>query len=191
MVIRAVLFIPYVLPAVVVANIWQNLLDPDLGFPSILLNMGFSIFDKALLGNASTALFTIFFVSNWRWWVFLMILLLAALQNVPDELYESARLDGANSVQSFFYITIPGIRPTLVFLILMVCIWTFQVFDYVRILTDGSPAGATEVLGTLVYKHAFKRLEVGYASAMGLTMSFVSGIFISLFLILKKAGWDI
>ena len=98
-----------------------------------------------ILGNAQTVLPAIAFVDNWPWWGFLMVLFLASMQNIPPDLYESARLDGANRWQEFRDITMPGIRPTFVFMILMTTIWSFLTFDYIWILTQGGPAGASEV----------------------------------------------
>ena len=131
------------------------------------------------------------FVDNWHWWGFLMVLFLAAMQNIPADLYEAARIDGANPWQEFWNVTIPGIRPTLVFMLLMTAIWSFLVFDYIWILTQGGPAGASEVLGTLVIKNAFFRFEAGYGAAIGLTMSFLAGIMILIFVLLRRRGWEI
>ena len=108
-----------------------------------------------------------------------MVLFLAAMQNIPPDLYEAARLDGASRWQEFRDITIPGIRPTLVFMMLMTTIWSFLTFDYIWILTQGGPAGASEVLSVLVYKNAFLKLEAGYAGAIGLTMGFFVGMVIA------------
>ncbi|HEY7037031.1 MAG TPA: sugar ABC transporter permease, partial [Thermomicrobiales bacterium] len=108
----------------------------------------------------------------------------------PD-LYEAARLDGASRFQEFRDVTLPGIRPTLVFMIMMTSIWSFLTFDYIWILTQGGPAGASEVLSVLVYKNAFQRFEAGYAAAIGLTMSALVGIVISIFIVLRKRGWEI
>jgi raffinose/stachyose/melibiose transport system permease protein len=188
---RTTLFIPYVLPAVITASIWRNLLSPTLGLGPLLANWGIPGLDRAYLGQPETALIAIAFVDNWHFWGFLMVLFLAAMQNIPPELYEAARIDGASRWQEFRYITLPGIRPTIVFMLLMVAIWSFLVFDYVWILTQGGPAGASDVLGTLVYKQAFMRFEAGYASAIGLTMSFFAGLIIALFLYLRRRGWEI
>ena len=121
----------------------------------------------------------------------LVVLFLAAMQNIPADLYESARLDGASRWQEFRDITIPGIRPTLVFMILMTAIWSFLTFDYIWILTQGGPAGASEVLSVLVFKQAFQAFRAGYASAIGLTMSILVGFIIGLFGILRRRGWEI
>ncbi len=191
MFIRTSLFIPYVLPAVITASIWRNLLSPTLGIGPLLASWGIPGLDKAFLGQPDTALIAIAFVDNWHFWGFLMVLFLAAMQNIPPELYEAARIDGATRWQEFRFITLPGIQPTIVFMLLMVSIWSFLVFDYVWILTQGGPAGASDVLGTLVFKQAFSRFEAGYASAIGLTMSFLAGLIIILFQYLRRRGWEI
>jgi raffinose/stachyose/melibiose transport system permease protein len=191
MLFRAILFIPYIVPSVVTASIWRNLLHPTLGIGGQLAKAGLPGFDIAFLGQSSTALFAVAFVDNWHWWGFLMVLFLAAMQNIPPYLYEAARIDGATRWQEFRHITIPGIRPTLTFMILMTAIWSFLVFDYIWILTQGGPAGGSEVMGTLVYKNAFNRFEAGYASALGLTMSCFAGIMIAIFAVLRRRGWEI
>jgi raffinose/stachyose/melibiose transport system permease protein len=191
MLFRAILFIPYIVPSVVTASIWRNLLHPTLGVGAQLAKAGIPGLDVAFLGQSSTALYAVAFVDNWHWWGFLMVLFLAAMQNIPPDLYEAARIDGATRWQEFRHITIPGIRPTLTFMILMTAIWSFLVFDYVWILTQGGPAGSSEVMGTLVYKNAFNRFEAGYASALGLTMSCFAGIMIAIFAVLRRRGWEI
>ena len=107
------------------------------------------------------------------------------------ELYESARVDGASAWQEFWHISLPGIRPTLMFLILMVSTWTSMVFDFVLLLTRGGPAGSSELLNTLVMKHAFLRFDAGYATAIGLLLSLISSVFIVMFVILRRRGWEI
>jgi raffinose/stachyose/melibiose transport system permease protein len=188
---RLTLFLPYVLPSVITASLWRILMNPDRGVGAQLTNWGIGGFDRAFLGDPKTVLPAIAFVDNWHWWGFLMILFLASMQNIPGDLYEAARLDGANRWQEFRDVTIPGIRPTLVFMILMTAIWSFLTFDYIWILTQGGPAGSSEVLATLVVKNAIQKLEAGYASAIGLTMSIFVGFIISIFVILRKRGWEI
>jgi raffinose/stachyose/melibiose transport system permease protein len=190
-VFRLSLFIPYVLPSVVSAALWRTLLSPDRGIPAFLTDMGIPGFNKAFLGDSRTALPTIGFVDNWHWWGFLMVLFLASMQNIPPDLYESARLDGANRWQEFRDVTLPGIRPTIVFMILMTTIWSFLTFDYIWILTQGGPARSTEVLAVLVYKEAFRNFNAGYAAAIGLTLSFFVGLVIAGFQILRRRGWEI
>jgi raffinose/stachyose/melibiose transport system permease protein len=188
---RIVLFIPYVLPGVVVAQTWRFLMNPVHGIGAELANIGIRGFDVAFLGNPKTVMPAIAFVDNWQWWGFLMVIFLAAMQNIPKDLYEAARMDGADRWQEFWNVTFPGIRPTIVFMLLMCAIWSFLIFDYIWILTQGGPGGASEVLGTLVVKNAFFKYEAGYAAAIGLAMSFMAGILISIFVFLRRRGWEI
>jgi raffinose/stachyose/melibiose transport system permease protein len=188
---RTALFLPYILPSVISASIWRNLLSPRVGIGAQLSKMGIEGFDVAYLGRPDTALLSIAFVDNWHFWGFLMVLFLAAMQNISPDLYDAAKIDGANRRQEFRHVTIPGIRPTLVFMLMMVAIWSFLAFEYIWILTQGGPAGSSEVLAVLVYKEAFNRFEAGYAAAIGLTMSFFAGLIIGLFVFLRRRGWEI
>jgi raffinose/stachyose/melibiose transport system permease protein len=188
---RLSLFLPYVLPSVITAFIWRVLMNPDRGIGAQLADWGIGGLDKAFLGDPNTVLPAIAFIDNWHWWGFLMVLFLASMQNVPPDLYEAARLDGASRWDEFKDVTIPGIRPTLVFMVLMTCIWSFLTFDYIWILTQGGPAGASEVLSVLVQKNAFLNFEAGYAAAIGVTMSALVGCVIGVFIILRKRGWEI
>jgi raffinose/stachyose/melibiose transport system permease protein len=188
---RMSLFLPYVLPSVVIAFVWRSLMNPDRGAGARLADWGIGGLDQAFLGKTDTVLPAIGFVDNWHWWGFLMVLFLAAMQNIPPDLYEAARLDGASRWQEFRDVTLPGIRPTFVFMIMMTSIWSFLTFDYIWILTEGGPAGASEVLSVLVYKNAFLRFEAGYGAAIGLTMSVLVGIVIAIFVVLRKRGWEI
>lgn len=188
---RSALFIPYILPSVITASIWSNLLSPRRGIGAQLANLGFSSLNRAFLGNPDTALLSIAFVDNWHFWVFLVVLFLAAMQGITPDLYDAAKIDGANRWQEFIHVTIPGIRSTLLFMLMMVAIWSFLVFDYVWLLTQGGPAGSSEVLGTLLYKEAFARFEAGYASAIGLTISFFAAIILGVVAILRRRGVEI
>ncbi|NLG95828.1 MAG: sugar ABC transporter permease [Chloroflexi bacterium] len=188
---RAALFVAYILPSVITANIWSNLMHPRQGLGAQLAKIGIQGLDIAWLGRTDTSLLSVAFVDNWHWWGFLMVLFLTAMQSVPPELYDAAKIDGANRWQEFRHVTIPGIRPTLIFMLLMTGIWSFLAFDYVYILTQGGPAGSSDLLSVIVYKYAFTRFQAGYASAIGLTMSFFAGIIISIFIILRKRGWEI
>lgn len=188
---RLVLFIPYILPSVVTASIWRNLLSPKNGVGAQLANAGMPGLDIAFLGRSDTALLSIAFVDNWHYWGFLMVLFLTAMQAIPLDLYDAAKIDGANRWQLMRYVTLPGIRPTILFMLMMTAIWSFLVFEYVWILTQGGPAGSSEVLGTLVYKQAFNNFEAGYGAAIGLTMSAFAGGIILIFIVLRRLGWEV
>jgi raffinose/stachyose/melibiose transport system permease protein len=130
------------------------------------------------------------FVNNWAWWGFILLLFLTALQSVDQELYDAAKIDGAGRWQQFLNVTLPGIRPTFIFVVLLTIINSLLVFDYIFIITRGGPAGASEVVGTLMWKEAFERFEAGYASAMGLGLSFISGVIVLFFIFLRRRGWE-
>lgn len=191
MIFRTVLFIPYVLPSVINANIWKNLLSPRQGIGAQLAEAGVGGLDIAFLGRPDTALLSIAFVDNWHFWGFLMVLFLTAMQSIPKDLYDAAKIDGANRLNEFLHVTIPGILPTLAFMMMLTAIWSFLVFDYVWIMTQGGPANSSEVLGSYLYKQVFNRFEAGYASAIGLTMSLFAGAIIGMFALLRKRGWEI
>ncbi|MCE2467552.1 MAG: sugar ABC transporter permease [Caldilineaceae bacterium] len=196
---RTLLFIPYVLPSVINANIWRNLMSPRQGLGAQVAQWGentlgtdqLAVFGTAFLGKTETALMSIAFVDNWHFWGFLMVLFLTAMQGISQDLYDAAKIDGANRLNEFIHVTIPGILPTLAFMMLLVAIWSFLVFDYVWILTQGGPASSSEVLGSYLYKQVFNRFEAGYASAIGLSMSLFAGVIIGIFALLRRRGWEI
>lgn len=191
MIFRTIYFIPYILPSVVTAGIWQNLLSPTMGIGAELAKIGINGLDIAYLGKTETALYAVAFVDFWHWWGFLMVLFLTAMQSVPRELYDAAQIDGANRWNEFIHITIPGIRPTLIFMLLMTGIWSFLAFDYVWVLTQGGPAGSSDLLSVLVFKYGLMRFDAGYASSIGITMTFFAGIIIAVYIAMKKKGWEI
>jgi raffinose/stachyose/melibiose transport system permease protein len=191
MLFRTLYFIPYVLASVVNTYVWKLILNPVFGVGPWLAERGFPFLDVRFFGTADTSLYAVAFVDNWHFWGFLVVLYLAAMQGVDSQLYEAARIEGASRWQEFRFVTLPGIRPTLTFTLIMIMIWSFLVFDYIFLLTQGGPAQSSEVLATLVYSTAFYSFRVGYATAIALTMTFFSAVFISLFAILRRMGWEV
>jgi raffinose/stachyose/melibiose transport system permease protein len=184
---RALYFIPYILSTVVSSIIWENLLNPNGGIGAsvgLLRNISF-------FGNQRLALGSVAFVNNWSWWGFLVVMFLAAMQGTDPALYEAARLDGASTWREFVHITLPSIRPVLMFLGLMTIIWSFLVFDYIYIITQGGPNNATQVVGTLMYTEAFSDQAAGYASAMGLFLGVIAIVIVFIFTRLRRRGWNI
>jgi raffinose/stachyose/melibiose transport system permease protein len=188
---RIIFFIPYVVASVVNAQLWRYLFDPRFGIGVVLSQYGITFLDTPVLGNRATALFAVAFVDGWHFWGFLVVVYLSAMVAVDPELYEVARLDGASRFQQFRFVTLPSIRPTLVFTLLMITIWSSLVFDYIYILTGGGPARASEVMGTYLYDTAFKRFDVGYAAAIGLVMSVWVALAVGIFVYLRRRGWQI
>lgn len=189
---RVIYFIPYILATIISAVVWENLLSPTNGVSVGLVSLGIhALANVNFLGDPHLALGSVAFVNNWQWWGFLVVMFLAAMQGTNPALYEAARLDGASSWQEFRFVTLPSIRPTLMFLALMTIIWSFLIFDYIYIMTQGGPAGATQVVGTLLYQEAFNDQAAGYASAMGLMLGFISVIVVVAFTRLRKRGWNV
>jgi raffinose/stachyose/melibiose transport system permease protein len=190
--LRLVYFVPYTIASVVTASVWQNIFDPSRGIGHWLSDVGLPLLGTTpLLGTQSTALPAVAVINVWAFWSFVMVVCLAALQGVDRSLYEAARLEGATRWQQVRYVSIPGIRPVLVFIVVIAVMFSVLVFDYVWITTRGGPAGATEVVGTLLYKEAFERFEAGYAAAVGLSMTVVCGLVAVFYLLLRRRGWEV
>ncbi|MBL8162472.1 MAG: sugar ABC transporter permease [Anaerolineae bacterium] len=188
---RVAYFLPYVFASVVNTQIWRQILHPRVGIGPILADYGITFLDFPIFGTRETALFGVAFVDGWHFWGFLVILYLSAMTAVDVELYEVARLDGASRFQQFRFVTLPSIRPTLVFTILMITIWSSLVFDYVFIMTGGGPANSSEVMGTYLYQNAFQRFDVGYAASIGVMMSIWVMLAVAGFIYLRRRGWEI
>jgi raffinose/stachyose/melibiose transport system permease protein len=189
MLFRVAYFIPYVIASVVSASVWENLLDPQQGLGSALHIPGLD--GTTFFGDPGRALPAVAFVDIWHFWGFLLVLFLAAMQGIDRELYEAARVDGAGLWREFRDITLPAIRPTLLFAVMLVTIWSFLTFDYIYIITQGGPAGATETAATLLYKEVFEYNQAGYAAAMGLTLSLVALLVTALYGLARRLGWRV
>jgi raffinose/stachyose/melibiose transport system permease protein len=189
---RMLLFMPFIIPSVVVASIWRYLLSARFGIGAQLAHLlGIEGLDIAFLGRSNTALLSVAFADNWHFWGFLMVLFLTAMQSIPTDLYDAAKVDGANRWHEFRYVTLPGIRPTVMFMLMMTMIWSFLVFEYIWLMTQGGPGQSSEVLGIVIFKNAFQRFNAGYAAAQGLMISSFAGVIILLFLYLRRRGWEI
>lgn len=192
MFLRTVYFLPYVISAAVAGKIWTAFMNPFYGLNTIFGKLGFESLSKVLwLGDPKIALFSVAFVDNWHWWGFIMVLFLGALQQVDPTLYEAARVDGANGLQELIHVSIPGIRQTIAFILIMTVMWSFLTFDYVYVMTNGGPANSTEIMATLIYKNAFVKYRAGYANALCVLQS---GICILLYFfqkwVSKRGGLD-
>lgn len=168
---RALFLIPWVIPDVATALLWKWLYADEFGVINFLLAK-FSIVNKPVLwlSDPTLAMAAVILVQVWKLYPVMFIVLLAALQNVPKDLYEAAKIDGTTALQRLWYITLPMIRPTSVIITLLASIWTFQAFDIVYLLTGGGPAGSTQILPVLVYEKAFWGSQIGYATALGMLM---------------------
>jgi len=175
---RTIFFMPYVLAEVNVAIMWMLLYnpDPDRG----LLNAVATALGGEPIGwlsNPSLVLFSIFIALTWKYFGFHMLLYLAGLQNIPLELEEAARIDGANSIQNFYYITLPLLGSTIRTSVYLSVLGSIQQFILVWIMTKGGPVNASETLATYMYRFGFVRFQLGYGSAVALYMFILCLIF--------------
>lgn len=167
--IRGILVLPWLLPNIVVALIWLWLLDPTMGFLNqIIMGLGFQ--RQPFLGSIDQAMPTIAAINIWRHAGYTAILIYAGLQTIPKEVYEAAAIDGANEQQMFFGITIPLLRPVLVFVLVTTIIGSFQIFDTIAITTKGGPVDATRVVYWYIYEYAFVRFKMGYATTISVAL---------------------
>jgi sn-glycerol 3-phosphate transport system permease protein len=153
----------------VAATIWALMLNPGTGMLNYLLSL-IGIRGPAWLTDPNAALVSISLVTIWATLGFNTIVLLAGLQGIPEELYESAKIDGAAGLNIFRHITIPMLSPSLFFLLVVNVIQVFQAFTQIHALTRGGPAGATNVLVYSIYLDAFVNFQFGYASAQALVL---------------------
>ncbi len=167
---QVVFFLPVIIATVITARVWQGMIySPVTGVFGLLQRMGIPVVNP--LSQPSLALFGVATVDLWHWWGFLCVIFFAALRQVPAEQIEAARLEGATFFQMMRYVLLPGIKPTIILMMIMTVIWSFLVFDFVYILTQGGPASSSEVLSTLAYRDAFYNLDVGRAAASSIIIS--------------------
>jgi ABC-type sugar transport system permease subunit len=165
-----VLLIPWVAPTVVSALNFLWIYDGSLGVLNYLLVRVFRILPQGVgwLSEPGTAMASVIAVNVWRGFPFFGISFLAGMKAIPGELYEAAAVDGANTLQRFRYVTLPGLKNIVIIVMLLSTIWTFNDFGIVYILTKGGPGGATMVLPVLTYETAFGAQRLGEAIAVAL-----------------------
>lgn len=166
---RAVVFFPLLASAAAAAQIWSYILAPRYGVLTYLLGL-VGIPEIYWLSDPNIALYGILLVEWWRGIGFHIILFLAAMLSVPEELHEAARIDGASAWQVAIRVTIPLMRPVILFSVVMGTIWAFQLFDTVFVLTNGGPVHSTATIVWYIYNHAFRYGQVGMAAAMGVVL---------------------
>ena len=163
--LRAIFFLPYITSFVAISLVWRWMFQPDIGLLNgVLARIGLPA--QPWLSSPATALPSLMLMSVWMYAGYMMIIFLAGLQSIPESLYESARIDGANAWQRFRHITLPMLQPTTLFLLVTMVIFMFQVFTAVYVMTEGGPLHATDVIVYHIYRNAWEYLRMGYASAM-------------------------
>jgi multiple sugar transport system permease protein len=173
--IRSLMMLPWAVPGIVAGVAWLWLLDGSYGLINGLLR-SVGIQGVAWYARSDTAMVAIILPTLWKAFPFFTLTALAAMQAIPEVLYEAARVDGAAAPELFRYITWPGIRAPMLLALVLNSLWAFKEIDIIYATTSGGPAGATDVLAMHVYQTAFEDFNMGPAAALGLLMMVFSGV---------------
>jgi multiple sugar transport system permease protein len=167
-VMRTLYFLPIIFSGVVVSIVWRLLYHPQ-GLINTLLHPLLQSTPRWIT-DSDMAPWALIILNIWQSVGFYMVIFIAGLQNIPDDFYDAARVDGANSAQSFWYITLPLLKPTTLLVTVISIINFFQTFTYQYVMTKGGPSDATNVISLYIYLNAFQYQYMGYASAMSIVM---------------------
>ena len=163
---RSIYFLPVVASAVTVGVTWQLVLHSNIGIFTYWLKL-LGMKDANLLNNTSTALYVVVFVAIWKTFGISAIILVSAIQNISDSLFEAAAMDGAGKIRQFFSVTLPSIMPSFWFLLMTRIIGSLQMFDIVYTMTGGGPSRSTTTMVVYIYDQAFNSMnKTGYSTAM-------------------------
>jgi ABC-type sugar transport system permease subunit len=187
---RAVVFMPTVLGVTVIGLIWSLIFNPGGGPASGVMSwFGGS---SAFFGDPKMALPLVIFVQIWAILGLSVVIFLAGLQAIPQDLTEAAEIDGANAWQRLRYVILPMMKPLIVFVVAIRVMDAFRFFDLVYVLTNGGPGTATETITLYTYQLAFRMLEVGRASALGvLTLLLIAALIVGMIMFLQRSGREV
>lgn len=189
--IRNWIVIPWVLPTVVLTIIWTWILDPTLGVLNYLLRTtGLAARPIKFLSSPKYVMPTVIAINVWRWVPYFSVIVLAALQSIPRELYEAAEVDGATTLKKLVFITLPSIRPVLLVLTLFCLLWSSNIFDTIWLLTAGGPVSCTTTLPIYIYREAFQyfRFAKGAVASVLFFMALLGITVLYIVSIRKKVG---
>ena len=170
---RLAFYIPYLVSMVSVAMLWLWIYDPATGVLNRFIEF-IGLKPQRWLFDMKLALKSLMFMGIWKMSGYNMIIYLAGLQQIPQQFYEAADIDGINNFRKFFHITIPLIQPTTFFLVVINTIQSFAVFEQVNIMTDGGPSNATTTIVHQIFERGFVDFQMGYASSMGVLLLFIT-----------------
>lgn len=170
-VLRVLIFAPVVITSIAVGYLWQNLLAPNGAINQALSAIGLGSLRQNWLGNSSIAIWSIVLVMLWQFVGYSMVIFLAGLQGIPEEILEAAAIDGAGPVRRFWSVVRPLLAPAMTINVMLSLIGGLKLFDQVFVMTQGGPGGATETISTLIYANAFSLGRFGYASALAVVLT--------------------
>jgi ABC-type sugar transport system permease subunit len=184
---RMIFFIPVTMSLVAVGLMFSFIVSPAFGVFNVLFaKIGFGDPNLDLLGNPHSALYTLIAIFGWSYVGVAIILFHAAVRQIPAELYEAVRLDGASGLQSLRYVTLPMLRPIFMVVTMLSVLEALRAFDLISVMTRGGPGNASQVLGFLMYRSAFNEQRVGYGAAISTVMLALSMLFAIVYL--RKVG---
>ena len=172
-------FLPFITPMIVIGIIWQWIFDPNIG----LLNKVLQIHVNWLY-DPHWAMPALIIVSVWKLIGYNMIIFLSSLSGISNSMFEAAKIDGADPIETFFYVTIPLLSPTIFFVVIITAVSSFQIFDLIYLMTQGGPLDSTNVLVYAIYKNAFEYFNAGKASA-------IAYVLFVIILILTLIQWNL
>lgn len=184
---QSIVFLPWAFSGFVVGLIYRWSFNGEYGVVNnILLDLGIIDEKIAWLGTPGYSLAVVIIAMIWMGIPFFAIMILAALQSIPTDIYEAANVDGCGVVRQFFQITLPYIKPTIITTVLLRTIWVFNSFDLVLVITNGGPANSSQTLPAYMYSKAFGTYDFGFASALGVVIMILMGAYAMLFLKITK-----
>ena len=158
---KTIYFLPFITPAVVIAIVWGWMFDPNIGGVNMLLETHY-----AWLFSTHLAMPVLIFVSVWKLIGYNTVLYLTGFSTIDNSLYEASKIDGAGTRDTFFKITVPLLKPTIYFVLLVTAISSFQVFDLIYVMTSGGPQDSTNVIVYSIFKYAFEYFDIGKSCAL-------------------------
>jgi raffinose/stachyose/melibiose transport system permease protein len=168
---RSAIFLPYLVAMVAVGTMWSWIYNPRIDAPGILLNaVGLGGLVHDWLGDKATALAAALVPGIWRFTGFAIVIFYAAIQTIPMDLYEAARVDGASAWQGFWKITLPLVRHAMIIVVVWMTMDALKLFDLIFVLTRGNPNHATEMIATWMFANTFRHYKMGYGAAMSVIL---------------------
>ena len=161
-------FLPFITPMIVIGIVWQWIFDPNIGLLANVLNLHIN-----WLYDTNYAMPALIIVTVWKLIGYNMIIFISSLSGISNSMFEAAKIDGANSFQTFINVTVPLMAPSIFFVVIITAISSFQVFDLIYLMTQGGPLDSTNVLVYAIYKNAFEYFNVGKASAIAYVLFFI------------------
>lgn len=187
---RAILLLPWVIPPVAAALTFRWLLHERLGLVNYILMTLFGVPPVPWLSNETFAMITGIVANSWKIAPFGMVMILGALQSIPQELYEAAEVDGATSIHKFWYVTLPGCRGAMLTVLLMEIIWSFCSFTLLFALTEGGPLNATLILPIYIYRLSFQEFDFCLAAAASTVLLMIMSLWTALYLKYKEESTE-